>query len=93
MRDVNDVVRRDTDQILIESSMMNGAEAQTIGDAGFAEVIRVANNVCRIEEPQFLQSANSALTAVSRDDLGAEPGLMKADSSLANGVTPFDWIL
>jgi hypothetical protein len=49
-RYVHDVVGRDTNEILVESSMMNGAEAKAVSDAGVAEVLDVAHDVCRIEQ-------------------------------------------
>ncbi len=58
------VFRRNTDQMLIESTVMNAAEAETVAHDSLAGRLEIADDVSGIEKPTFLESADRALTHV-----------------------------
>jgi hypothetical protein len=88
-RDVNDVVGRDPNQVLVERSVVDRAEAEAVADRRLA-ALDVAQDVRSVEEAELLQPADRALTAVRGDDSAAEARLVEPDSRLPHGVAALD---
>src|SRR5262245_65338711 len=86
---MDNAVRRDTDEVLVERSVVNRAEAQAVADLRLA-AFDVAQDVRGVEEAQLLQPADRALAAVRRDYSAAETRLMEPDSRLPHGVAALD---
>jgi hypothetical protein len=75
--DVDDVIRRDTEQVCVESSVVDLAEAQTILDYRKAVLFVVADDVGSIEELAVPECADGALCLVREEDASSEFGLME----------------
>ena len=71
--DVDLVVRRDADEVLVERSVVDRAEAQAVADERLACRLRVTDDVRRgVQEPELLQAADRARVAVGRENPGGE---------------------
>jgi hypothetical protein len=86
-------IRRDADEILIESPVVDRAKTETVSHRRLSSSLEVADDVSRIEQTSFLQRANRALTAVRRKDSPSEARLVKANPCLTHGVATFDRIV
>jgi hypothetical protein len=75
-RNAHLVVRRYTDQLLIERTMMNRTEAQAICHSRGSRVLEVADDVSGIQKADFMQSAHRALIRISGQDQTSEAGLV-----------------
>jgi hypothetical protein len=64
--DVNVEIWRDAHEILVERTVVNGAETEPVADERLAALLDVADDVCSIEQADFLQSADCAAVAVRR---------------------------
>jgi hypothetical protein len=92
-RDLHDVVRRDANEILVECTVVDRAQAKTIPYRCLAAMFKVGNDVSGIEQPSFLQRADGALTAISRKNSTPEPCLVEPNACLSNGVPTFDGVV
>ena len=80
-------------RVLVERAVVDRAQADTVGDDGFAMQLEVADDVRGVEQTRFLQSADRAQIPVRGDDAAAEACLVYADPRLAEGVLTFQGIL
>src|SRR6185437_10255121 len=92
-RDAHLVLRVYSYEVLVEGSMMDGAEAESVADRRIAVLLSVADDVRGIQEAGLPQTADRTPIAVCRHDPRAEPCLMNADSGLAKHVPPLESVL
>lgn len=57
-------VRRDADEVLVEGTVVDRAEAQTVADQRLALLVGVGDDVRRVEQPDLLERADGAAVAV-----------------------------
>jgi len=62
---LDEVVRRDADQILVEGTVVDRAQAESVGDGGLAARIGVPDDVGCVEEPGLLRPGVSVTRRVS----------------------------
>src|SRR4051794_26137397 len=91
--DVDDVIRRDADEILVERAVVDRAEAQAVGHRRLTALLDVAHYVRGVEQAKLLQAADRALTRVRGDDAATEARLVEPDSRLADGVAALDRVV
>ena len=88
-RDVDGVVGRDADEVLIEGAVMDRAKAEAVAHDRFA-AFSVGDDVCCIEESDLLQAADGALLPIGGND---SPGTAwYTHVHLAHRVAPLDRI-
>jgi hypothetical protein len=92
-RDVDDVVGRDADEVLVERSVVNRAETEAVAYGRVAELLGVADYVRGIKKTELLQPTDCALTTVRGDDAAAEARLVESHASLPDRVAPFERVL
>ena len=91
-REMNRVVGRDPNEVLIEGSMMNRTEAQPVPHDRFSVLLHVTDDVRGIKKTKLFQPADRTLAAVCRDDAAAETSLMQTNARLANDIATLEWI-
>jgi len=74
--DVNVVVGRYADEILVKRTVMDGAETEPIGDNRLAPQLEIANDVCGVEQTRLLQPAYRTQARIRNEHVPAEPSLM-----------------
>ena len=79
------VVGRDSDEILVEGTMVDRAEAQPVADNRITLRLGVTDDVRRVEEAQLLQPADRACVPVGDEDIYALTA--KAESELRSAQT------
>jgi hypothetical protein len=91
-REMNRVVGRDPDEVLIEGSMVNRTEAQPVPHDRFSVLLHVSDDVRGIEKTQLFQPADRTLAAVRRDDPAPDTSLVQTNARLANDIATLEWI-
>jgi len=91
--DVHLVVRRNTNQIVIEGAVMNRTQAEPVRDLGSAGRIEIAHDVGCVEESDLLESADRALVTVGGNHKPAEAPLVEADLHFPRGVLSLERIV
>src|SRR5205085_2434259 len=86
MRHANDIVRRNPNEVLVERTVVNRAETQTVRDRGGPLGQRVTHDVRRVEECHLPQPADRTSVFVRRENDRPKATLMQANSHLARGV-------
>ena len=83
--DVDDVVRRDSEEVLIESRVMDLAQRQSVAYVRIAPSFPVADDVGGVQQLPVAEPANSTPGLVGSDHASPELPLVKplADESLA----------
>lgn len=89
MPDVNFIFRRDTDNILIVGSMMNFAQAQSVGHDRIAMFARIRNDVRRVEEFGVVKLAENATVAIRGKNFFTKCTLVQASSGKCGDVPPY----
>jgi hypothetical protein len=51
---VDQIIRRDAYEILVESSVVNRAKAEAVSDDGLAVFFEIAHNMRRVKEAELL---------------------------------------
>jgi hypothetical protein len=75
---VNDIVGRDADKILIEGSMVNRAEAQSVRNLGRSSRLGISDDVRSVQQANFLQPARDPrLSRPVRDLHGGSSAVTK----------------
>jgi len=72
---VDDVVGRDADEVLVERSVVDRAQAEPVAHGRLAAVLNVAEDVCSVEKAELLQPADCTLASVRQHDAAAKPCL------------------
>ena len=85
-RDVNDVIGRDADEVLVERAVVDSAQAQSVLDRRLAGFFDVADDVRGIEQAQLLEAADRALVGVCGDDAPAKARLVDSHLRLPHDV-------
>src|SRR5215831_5475765 len=89
---MDDIVGRGANQVLIERSMVDCAQAQAVAHRWLA-AFDVSEDVCGVQEAALLEAADRALRAVRGNNAGSEARLMQPETRLTHGVTALDRIL
>ena len=75
---LNETVRANTDEVLVERCMMEFAQRKSIWNPRLTAVL-VSNDVSSIEEFAMLESTDCALSPIGAKDPLAKRALVKAD--------------
>jgi hypothetical protein len=81
--DVHGVVGRDPHEVLVERTMVDRAETDTVRDGRESLRFDVGGDVRSVEQPLLLQPADGALTTIRGDNPAAETRLMDSDARLS----------
>ena len=74
--DVNVVIGRYADEILVKRTVMDGAETKPIRDNRLAPQLEISNDVCGVEQTCLLQPAYRTQVRIRSEHVPAESGLM-----------------
>ncbi len=78
----------DTDEVAIESRMVQGTQGKTISNVWLASWLRIPNNVSRVEELVVTKPAEGALTLVCLEDSLPKSPLMETYANCCSHVSP-----
>ena len=91
-RDVDAEIRSDSDEILVERSVVDRAHAQPVAHERLARLLGVADDVRSVEQPNLAETADRATIVVCGKYGTAKLRLMDALLDLADDVAPLDLI-
>src|SRR5665213_3675533 len=89
---MNPVVRGDSNEILVERTVMDRAEAQPIRHVGISPLLKVADDVRSVKQARLLQATDGAAVVVGEENTSAKARLVQADAGVSYGVLPLEWI-
>jgi hypothetical protein len=87
-RDVHAVIRSDANEILIEGTVMNRAQAQPVCDVRISLILEIADDVRSIEQTRLAETTDRTATLVGNEYPPAKARLVESNARLANRVLP-----
>lgn len=92
-REMNRVVGRDANEVLIKSSMVDRAEAEAVSHDWLSMLLYVTDDVRSIYKAKFLEPTDRTLAVIGRDDPATKTRLVKTNARLANGIATLERII
>jgi len=89
---VDSEIRCDSDEILVERAVVDGAETETVADDGLTGLLGVGDDVRCVEQPHLAEPAYGAAVSVRGKHGATELRLMNALLDLPDDVAPFDFV-